>query len=127
MFGLKHLSEQQIKEWKDKISKGNSGKVRTEEFKQKLHNNAIRDKRRQMYNPNTNHKICIPLNETSFYLSKGYLFGTGKVKRTDAQAKAMTGKRKMINDKTGDCKIVNQNEIQKYLELGYHFSKRSRR
>lgn len=125
MFGLKHMTDKQKEEWKSKISKGNSGKIRTEEFKQKLHNKALQEQRRKMYHPDTNHKICVPLVEIEFYLSKGYLFGVGKVKRTNAQAIVMTGKRKMINDKTDDIKIVDKSEIQKYLNLGYHFSKRS--
>ena len=127
MFGLKFMTEQQKEEWKKKIGNGNSGKIRTEEFKQKLRKRALKEQRRKMYHPETNHRISIPLCETEKYLTKGYVFGTGKINRTNSQSKTMTGKRKMINDKTGDIKIVNSNEIRKYLELGYHFSKRSKK
>ena len=33
----------------------------------------------------------------------------------------------MINEKTKDIRLVNNDDIQKYLDLGYTFTKRSKK
>ena len=90
-----------------------------------------------MHNIELNTRIRVHKNNSKKIqnlIALGYKYGTGNKhtgpkhgKKYEKMSQSRAGRRKMINEKTKDTRLVNNNDIQKYLDLGYTFTKRSKK
>lgn len=124
MYGLKCFTNEQKIEWKQKISKANTGKKRTTEFKKQMSEKIKAQHIRRMHNPKTGKIVNVPQQDIQSFLDKGYVFGTGIQSRL-GKVGACVGKRIMTSP-DGSKHYIKIEDIPHYIELGWKQSKRSK-
>lgn len=124
MYGLKFMTDEQKIEWKQKISKANAGKKRTCEQKKQMSERAKALHIKRMHDPHTGKIVNVPQNKIQDFLNNGYIFGTG-LKTQLGKTGACAGKR-IMTAPDGSKKYIKIEDIQKYIQLGWKLSKRSK-
>ena len=124
MYGLKCFNEQQKEEWKKKIGVANKGKKRTQEQILRISERAKARHIKRLHDPLTGKIINVPEKDVQQFLDNGYVYGTGMQTRL-GKVGACAGKRIMTSP-DGSKHYIKIEDIQKYLELGWKQSKRSK-
>lgn len=124
MYNLKGMTEEQKIQWRMKISRGNKGKKRTEEFKKQMAEQAKQHPIKRMHHTVTGKIANVPVEQVQAYLDKGYVMGTGRADRK-GKVGAQAGKRKMTSP-DGVKKYIKIEDIQEYIDLGWKLSDSSK-